>query len=306
MTSSELFNFGSILVMLLPVLVFIGLYLGFYVWGKFANKKKKEFYIDEVLTAIDPYIMNYSRKDPNDRQVEIRCQMGEEYAVTSTSAWIILLPRTSFPTMLVDGLFFRNKDSFGLAANFPDKPRVLFEVIPYKMKSAIRKDFDYLVEIEDIATPEQEVNDSFLIKSNRARAINQLIRSKTFLKALGEYPKEIQWISVRTDEPHFELKFNMTKKPADLLVLTKFAMTVLKYFAKVTAQTKDLPIPTVVKKEIKKLSDKEKQKQEKEKDKQMKEREKRRERARTAEEKRAKKKAKEEERAIRKTRKTQK
>ncbi len=300
--AGELFNFGSILAMLGPVLVFIGLYVGFYIWGKFANKKKKEFYIDEVLTAIDPYIMNYSRKDPNDRQIEIRCQMTEEYSVTSASAWIILLPRTSFPTMLVDGLFFRNKDSFGLAANFPHKPRVLFEVIPYKMKSAIRKDFDYLVEIDDLICPDQTVNESFLIKSNRGRAINQLVRSKSFIKALGEYPKELQWISVRTDEPHFELKFNMTKKPADLLVLTKFAMTVLKYFAKVTTQTKDLPIPTVIKKEVKKLSEKEKQKQEKEKEKQMKEREKRREKARAEEEKRAKRRAKEEERAIRKSR----
>ena len=133
------FDFVSILAMLGPVLVFIGLYLGFYIWGRFANKKKKEGYFDDVLTAIDPYIMNYSRKDPNDRQVEIRCQMNEDFIVTSASAWLILLPRTSFPTMLVDGLFFKNKDSFGLAANFSEKPRVLFEVIPYKMKSAIKK-----------------------------------------------------------------------------------------------------------------------------------------------------------------------
>ena len=294
-----LFDFGSILVMLLPVLVFIGLYLGFFIWGKFANKKKKEQLMDDVLTAIDPYIMNYSRKDPNDRQIEIRCQMDDDFGVSSVSAWLVLLPRTSFPTMLVDGLFFRNKDSFGLAANFNEKPRVLFEVIPYKMKSAIRKDFDYLVEIDDIPTSDPDVNESFLVKTNRVRAINQLIRSKTFLNALGEYPKELQWISVRTDEPHFELKFNMTKKSADLLVLVKFAMTVLKFFAKVTEKTKELPIPVVLKKETKKFTEKEKAKQEKEKEKHMKEREKRRERSRKEEEKRAKKRAKQEEKARR-------
>ncbi|MCE7743255.1 MAG: DUF1682 domain-containing protein [Candidatus Heimdallarchaeota archaeon] len=294
------FDFVSILAMLGPVLVFIGLYLGFWIWGRFANKKKKEQYFEDVLTAMDPHIMNYSRKDPNDRQVEIRCQLNEDFIVTSASAWLILLPRTSFPTMLVDGLFFRNKDSFGLAANFQDKPRVLFEVIPYKMKSAIKKDFDYLVEIDDLATPDAEVNGNFLIKSNKGRAINQLIRSNSFIKALSEYPKELQWISVRTDEPHFELKFNLTKQPADLLVLTKFAMTVLKFFAKVTESTKNLPIPTVLKKEIKKLSEKELKKEEKQKEKEMQEREKRREKERNEEEKRAKKRAKEEERARRK------
>ncbi|TFG09862.1 DUF1682 domain-containing protein [Candidatus Heimdallarchaeota archaeon] len=292
----------QMLAMFIPVLIFVGLYIGFWIWGRFANRKKKEEYFDDVLTAIDPYIMNYSRKDPNDRQVEIRCQMNEDFTVTSASAWLILLPRTSFPTMLVDGLFFRNKDSFGLAANFPEKPRVLFEVIPYKMKSAIRKDFDYLVEIDDLITPNPEVNEKFLIKSNRGKAINQLIRSSTFLKALGEFPKELQWISVRVDEPHFELKFNLTKEPADLLVLSKFAMTVLKFFAKVTESTKNLPIPQVLKKEVKKLSEKELKKQEKEKEKQMEEREKRRERARKEEERRAKKKAKEEEKARRKAR----
>ncbi len=293
-------DFGQILAMLGPVLIFIGLYIGFWIWGKFANKKKKEQYFDDVLTAMDPYIMNYSRKDPNDRQVEIRCQMNEDFLVTSASAWLILLPRTSFPTMLVDGLFFRNKDSFGLAANFPEKPRVLFEVIPYKMKSAIKKDFDYLIEIDDLSTPNADINNKFLIKSNRGRAINQLIRSNSFIKALTEYSKELQWISVRTDEPHFELKFNLTKQPADLLILTKFAMTVLKFFAKVTESTKSLPIPTVLKKEVKKLSEKELKKQEKQKEKQMEEREKRRERARKAEEKRAKKRTKEEEKARRK------
>ena len=294
-------QFGSILAMLVPILIFVGLYLVFYIWGKFANRKKKEFYFDDVLTAIDPYITNYSRKDPNDRQVEIRCQLNEEFEVSNASAWLILLPRTSFPTMLVDGLFFRNKDSFGLAANFAEKPRVLFEVIPYKMKSAIRKDFEYLVEIDDIPTPEQETNESFLIKSNRPRAINQLIRSKMFLKSLKEYSKEVQWISVRTDEPHFEMKFSMTGKPADLLSLVKFSMTVLKFFGKVTERTKDLPIPSVLKKEPKKITEKEKQKQEKEKEKYMKEREKRRERARKEEERRAKKRAKEEARAKRKS-----
>ncbi|MHA2358323.1 MAG: hypothetical protein ACXABK_06110, partial [Candidatus Heimdallarchaeaceae archaeon] len=266
---------GQIFSLLLPILVFVGLYLVFYIWGRFANKKKKEEYFDDVLTALDPYLTNYSRKDPNDRQVEIRCQLNDEFLIKSASAWLILLPRTSFPTMLVDGLIFRNKDGFGLAANFPDKPRVLFELIPYKMKSAIRKDFDYLVEIDDLQSPNQEINDSFLIKSNKPRAVSQLIRSKMFLKSLENYPKELQWISIRTDEPHFEMKFSLTNKPADLLSLMKFTMTVLRFFGQVTERTKSLPIPVVLKKEPKKLSEKEKQKQEKEKEKYMKEREKR-------------------------------
>jgi len=293
-------DFGGIFTMLIPILIFIALYLGFYVWGKFANRKKKEAYFDDVLTSLDPFMLNYSRKDPNDRQVEIRTQLNEEFLVTSASTWLILLPRTSFPTMLVDGLFFRNKDSVGIAANFPEKPRVLFEVIPYRMKSAIRKDFDYLVEIDDIATPNIEVNDSFLIKSNKPRVINQLVRSKMFTKNLDNYTKELQWISVRTDEPHFEMKFNISDKPADLLALMKMTMTILKFFGQVTEKTKDQPIPVVLKKETKKLSEKEKQKQEKEKEKYLKEREKRRERARKEEERRAKKRAKEEERAKRK------
>ena len=301
MADGILAQFGSILAMLVPILIFVGLYLAFYIWGRFANRKKKEFYFDDVLTAIDPYISNYSRKDPNDRQVEIRCQLNEEFEIKSASAWLILLPRSSFPTMLVDGLFFRNKDSFGLAANFAEKPRVLFEVIPYKMKSAIRKDFDYLVEIDDIPTPDQDTNEVFLIKSNRPRAINQLIRSKMFLKSLKDYSKEVQWISVRTDEPHFEMKFSMTGKPADLLTLVKFSMTVLKFFGQVTERTKDLPIPSVLKKEVKKVTEKEKKKQEKENEKYMKEREKRREKARSEEEKRAKKRAKDEARAKRKS-----
>ncbi|MHA1827112.1 MAG: hypothetical protein ACTSX6_00540 [Candidatus Heimdallarchaeaceae archaeon] len=299
--ASILGDFGQILVMLLPILIFVLLYLGFYIWGKFANKKKKEEYFDDVITAIDPYVLNYSRKDPNDRQVEIRCHLSKEFVVKSASVWLILLPRTSFPTMLVDGLFFRNKDSVGLAANFDTKPRVLFEVIPYKMKSAIRKDFDYLVEIDDISTPEAEINQKFLIKSNKPRAINQLIRSKMFLSTLLNYPKELQWISIRTDEPHFELKFNITNKPADLLAMTKFAMTVLKFFAQVTEKTKDLPIPVVLKKETKKLSEKELKKKEKEKEKYLKEREKRREKERKTEEKEAKKRAKKEERAMKKS-----
>ncbi|MCG3216362.1 MAG: hypothetical protein KAS63_06560 [Candidatus Heimdallarchaeota archaeon] len=294
-----LFNLGSIITMLLPILIFVGLYLAFYIWGRVANRRKKEAYFDDVLTAIDPYITNYSRKDPNDRQVEIRCQLDEEFIVTSASAWLILLPRTSFPTMLVDGLFFRNKDSFGLAANFSVKPRVLFEVIPYKMKSAIRKDFDYLVEIDDVSTPDDEVNENFLIKSNRARTINQLIRSNMFLKSMKHYPKEIQWISIRTDEPHFEMKFSMTNQPADLLALTKFSFTVMKFFATVTEKTKDLPIPVILKKEPKKLSEKELAKKEKEKEKYLREREKRREKDRKEEEKRAKKRARQEEKAMR-------
>jgi hypothetical protein len=122
-----------------------------------------------------------------------------------------------------------------------------------------------------------------------------------FLKSLKDYSKEVQWISVRTDEPHFEMKFNMTGQPADLLTLVKFSMTVLKFFGKVTERTKDLPIPSVLKKEVKKMSEKEKQKQEKEKEKYMKEREKRREKARKEEERRAKKRAKEEARARRKS-----
>ncbi|MBY9001414.1 MAG: hypothetical protein KGD64_10890 [Candidatus Heimdallarchaeota archaeon] len=287
----------SIFTMLLPILVFIGLYVAFYIWGKIVNKKKKEAYFDDVLTALDPYIINYARKDPNDRQVEIRVQLKEDFMLKSASVWLILLPRTSFPTMLVDGLFYRNKDSFGIAANFQNKPRVIFEMIPYRLKSAIRKDFDYLVEIDDIPTPNPETNGKFLIKSNRERAVKQLVTSKMFTKSLEDYPKELQWISVRTDEPNFEMKFNITNKPADLLHLTKFAMTVLKFFASVTEKTKDLPIPVILKKEVKKLDEKEKQKQEKEKEKYMKEREKRRDKERKLEEREAKRRAKKEERA---------
>jgi len=294
-----LFNLGSIVSMLVPIIIFVGLYLAFYIWGKIANRRKKEDHFDNVITAIDPYITNYSRKDPNDRQVEIRCQLNDEFQITSASAWLILLPRTSFPTMLVDGLFFRNKDSFGLAANFNVKPRVLFEVIPYRLKSAIRKDFDYLVEIDDVPTPDTEINESFLIKSNRGRTINQLVRSNMFLKSLKHYPKELQWISIRTDEPHFELKFSITNQPADLLALTKFAFTVLKFFSTVTEKTKELPVPVVLKKEVKKLSEKELAKKEKETEKYLKEREKRREKSRKEEERKAKKRAKDEEKAMR-------
>ncbi len=291
---------GQFIVGLLPILVFVALYLGFYIWGKRKNKKKKEGYIEDIVTAMDPYIENYTRKDPSDRQVELRTQLSEDYLVKSASAWVLLLPRTSFPTMLVDGLFFRNKDSFGLAANFPEKPRVIFEVIPYRSRSAIRKDFDYLVAIDDIDTPDSEVNSTYLIKSNKPKIINQLIRSKTFIKTMNDYPKIIQWISIRTDEPHFEMKFELTGKQADLLSLTKFTMILLKFFGKVIENTKSLPIPVILKKETKKLSDKEKAKQEKEKQKFMKEREKRREKARSKEEKEAKKRSKAEDKARRK------
>ena len=291
---------GQFIVGLLPILIFVALYLGFYIWGRRKNKKKKEGYIDDIVTAMDPYIENYTRKDPNDRQIELRMQLNEDYLVKSASSWILLLPRTSFPTMLVDGLFFRNKDSFGLAANFADKPRVIFEVIPYRSRSAIRKDFDYLVVIDDIDTPNSEVNSTYLIKSNKPKVINQLIRSKTFIKTMNDYPKVIQWISIRTDEPHFEMKFELTGNPADLLALTKFTMILLKFFGKVIENTKNLPIPVILKKETKKLSDKEKAKQEKEKQKFMKEREKRREKTRSKEEKQAKKRAKTEDKARRK------
>ncbi|MBA7517511.1 hypothetical protein ES705_09565 [subsurface metagenome] len=291
---------GQFIVGLLPILVFVALYLGFYIWGRRKNKKKKEVYVNDIITAMDPYIENYTRKDPTDRQIELRTQLSEDYIVKSASAWILLLPRTSFPTMLVDGLFFRNKDSFGLAANFSEKPRVIFEVIPYRSKSAIRKDFDYLVAIDDIDTTEQEINSTYLIKSNKPKVINQLIRSKTFIKTMKDYPKIIQWISIRTDEPHFEMKFELTGNPADLLALTKFTMILLKFFGKVVENTKSLPIPVILKKETKKLSDKEKAKKEKEKEKFMKEREKRREKARSKEEKQAKKRAKAEDKARRK------
>lgn len=287
----------SILTMLLPIVLFIGAYVAFYIWGKIVNKKKKEVYFDDVLTALDPYITNYARKDPNDRQVEIRCQLNDDFMLKSASVWLILLPRTSFPTMLVDGLFYKNKDSFGIAANFKDKPRVVFEMIPYRLKSAIKKDFDYLVELDDLPTPNPELNGKFLIKSNRERAVKQLINSKMFIKSLEDHPKELQWISIRTDEPNFEMKFNLTKKPADLLHLAKFAMTTLKFFARVTEKTKDLPIPVILKKEVKKLDEKAKQKEEKEKEKYMKEREKRREKERKLEEREAKKRASKEEKA---------
>lgn len=291
---------GQFIVGLLPILVFVALYLGFYIWGRRKNKKKKEAYIDDIVNAMDPYIENYTRKDPTDRQVELRTQLGEEYIVKSASAWILLLPRTSFPTMLVDGLFFRNKDSFGLAANFAEKPRVIFEVIPYRSKSAIRKDFDYLVAIDDIDTTDSEINSTYLIKSNKPKTINQLIRSKTFIKTMRDFPKIIQWISIRTDEPHFEMKFELTGNTADLLTLTKFTMILLKFFGKVIESTKSLPIPVILKKETKKISDKEKAKQEKEKEKFMKGREKRREKDRSKEEKQAKKRAKTEDKARRK------
>ncbi len=256
---------GQMIVSLSPLLIFLALYLGFYIWGHFANKKKKEKLLDDVLTAVDPYILNHVRKDPNDRQIELRLQLKDDFKVKSASAWLILLPRTSFPTMFVDKLFFHNKDAFGLAANFQEKPRVVFEVIPYRMKSAIRKDFDYLIEIDDIIIKENDIDNKFLIKSNKSTVINQYVRSDMFKNILKKYGSEIQWISVRTDSPHFEMKFNFPKDTTDFIALVKFCMASLKFFGKVTEKTKHLPVPAIV--PPKKLSEKEKQKQEKEREK---------------------------------------
>ncbi|MHA1415360.1 MAG: hypothetical protein ACTSRR_03770 [Candidatus Heimdallarchaeaceae archaeon] len=256
---------GQMIVSLLPLLVFLGLYIGFFIWGRFANKKIKEQRLDDVLTALELYNDNYVRKDPNDRQIELRLQLKDEFQVKSASAWIILLPRTSFPTMFVDKLFFKNKDSFGLAANFHHKPRVVFELIPYKLKSAIRRDFDYLIELDDINTKDEEINNKFLIKSNKPQVIGQFIRSKSFMNILRKYHNEIQWLSVRTDSPHFEMKFNFPKENIDLLQLVKFCFLSLKFFGKVTESTKNQPIPVII--PPKKLTEKEKAKREKERQK---------------------------------------
>ncbi|MHA1303394.1 MAG: hypothetical protein ACTSQE_00860 [Candidatus Heimdallarchaeaceae archaeon] len=279
---------GQMIVSLLPLLIFLGLYLTFFIWGRFANKKIKENLLDDVLTAVDPYIYNHVRKDPNDRQIELRLQLKEDYNVKSASAWLILLPRTSFPTMFVDKLFFRNKDAFGLAANFHHKPRVVFELIPYKIKSAIRRDFEYLIELDDINVKDEEIDNKFLIKSNRPQVINQFVKSKLFLKILRDYPNEIQWISVRTDAPHFEMKFNFTKDSTDFISLVKFCMATLKFFGKVTEKTKNLPVPVII--PPKKLTEKEKQKQEKERQKERERQIKERRKKREQEEKKKRKK----------------
>ncbi len=256
---------GQYILSLFPLLIFLALYIGFFIWGRYKNKKVKEELYDDALTALDPYLDTHLRKDPNDRQIEIRCKLKEDFLVTSASFWIILLARNSFPTMLVDKLFFRNKDSFGLAANFPHTPRVVFEVIPYKFKSAIRRDFDYLIEIDDINTKSKWINDHYLIKSNRPRVINQLLKSKMFFKMLKDYHNVIQWISVRTDEPHFEFKFNHTGETTDILKLTKFCMLILKFFGKVCQKTKDLEVPIILKKEKKDTKEDKKKKESKRK-----------------------------------------
>ena len=278
---------------LFPLLIFIALYIGVWIWGRYRNKLLKDRYFDDVINALDPYIENYKRVDPNDRNTEIRMLMKDEFLVRNASAWLILLPRTSFPTMLVEWLFFHSKDSFGIAANFPEKPRILFEVIPYRIKSAIKKDFEYLVELDDITTKYEQINEKYLIKSNKPTVLGQLVRSNMFLDTLREYSKTLQWISVRTDEPHFEVKFELTGKTADFLELVKFSMAIMKFFGKVTEKTKNQPLPVILKKEPKKLSEKEKAKQrekmEKEREKKLREQEKQREKERKRKEKEAKK-----------------
>lgn len=286
----------EMLTALFPLLIFIALYIATWIWGKQRNKKLKERYYEDVVNALDPYIDNYKRVDPNDRNIEFRMAIKDEFYVRNASAWLILLPRTSFPTMLVEGLFFHSKDSFGVAANFRNKPRVLFEVIPYKNKTAIKRDFEYLVELDDIATKDEEINSKYLIKSNKPTVLGQLIRSNTFINTLKEYHGVIHWISIRTEEPHFELKFELTGKTADFLALVKFGMTIMKFFGKVTEKTKDQPVPVVLKKEAKKLTEKEKtkerEKMEKEREKKLREQEKQREKEKKRLEKEKKKKNK--------------
>jgi hypothetical protein len=202
-----------------PMIIFFFIWIYFMVKGSRTSYKIANDYLEKVRSALRGYVKGIQVVQHKREQIEIKCIPPDN--VRTLSAYLSLIQRSSFPAM-TSNLLLRDKDKLLFAANFgsPEekmKPAFLIELIPYRKKHLIKKSFDYLINYDDWVTPNEDLNGKYCMKSDDHRLTRDLYTDELFLTRLEELEPNVNWISLRIEEPNLEAMFEITKDaPEDI------------------------------------------------------------------------------------------
>ncbi len=215
------------LIAFLPVIILLVTYFATLIVGSKKNKKYAEMYYTYFKEFAEPYCETMRKIDHQSSQVEIQCETKIPH-VDEMSAWLMLLPRDIFPNFLFIWAF-KQKDKIGFVLNLKQQPTYEFHLIPYRNQGRIRQNFNTLVMIDDIDTPNKEINDKFLVKSTNERATYAVTQNTKFLNALLKFEDSLEWIRVGKEPPHVELLFKIpSKSKDDFKKIVRFAFGFIK------------------------------------------------------------------------------
>lgn len=156
--------------------------------------------------------------------------------VKAAAAWLEMWPRRSLIHVGTSFMFHPN-DHFSATMNLGTKdtvwpPNLILELIPYKKKMTIRKYFDYLVQMDDIDTGDPELDDAFLIKSDDQRIARGYFKNEQVLARLKKVAPYLDYLTLRSEEPHLECKWAFPSTLEDLRGIFEFIIKLAEEFAR--------------------------------------------------------------------------
>ena len=235
-------TFVLTLLSLIPIFFFLSAFVIVYLIG---GKKTHEAFgerttlLTQELEQVGFVPAKEYMETPERKRIAVHVDKMQK--VNSASVWIDMWPRKSL-IHVVTQPFFHPSDSFVLTLNMGTRndlwpPSYILEIMPYTKKGYIRANFDYLIELDDIETGVEEIDKNYLIKSDRLRVFRAYFRNKKNIPNLKKVLDGIEYLTLRSAQPHLECKFKLRDGESTKTYLT-FVLQLVSEFAKPISKKK--------------------------------------------------------------------
>ena len=195
---------------------FMGVLFTIILISMFYGSKKTKKRLEVITAQLEKSMSEYAQfvEGPlklQSENYEFRCKPKDPNIGVLTVNYQLI--SEGFPNNLIN-LFSKPKEKFFIGAKFRTggrdiNPVYTFDLIPYREKNLIRKNFEEFITMEDIPTTNSYIDQNFMIKSKNERMVEHFVRNHEFQEFTQDYHENIKFLNLKPSKekqtPHMQL-----------------------------------------------------------------------------------------------------
>jgi hypothetical protein len=218
------FEWGQLLIMMIPMIVVGGVYLIFFIIGKRKNKKFVLEMLSQIAVPLNDYCDSFEKVTQEKERFQLVCRPKKDAPMKALIVLGIPLGRPYFIGYIWDKIK-KKSDKYTLSATLKRRPEFSIEIISRERQNVLKGDQDYFMELKELQTT-GFLNKYFIIRTNNTKFATKLLSDKKLLKLLAKTREETLWLSLREDiqdvgmqfESIFNYKEEQVENTVDLFV----------------------------------------------------------------------------------------
>ncbi len=222
MTSHEIILF--LLLNLGPLILFIIAMIVIYITGSRKNERLLKEIENEIFLGLDEYTTEIKKIKIRQDEYEYRCTSKVKEMKILTIQ--LKMANRTFIIQKILNLLFKEKERIFIGTKLwdnnkkEDNPTYKFDIVPYKMKSFIKRRYEEFVKYDDIKTINKKIDNLFMIKSEKNTYVNHFTTNPEFIRLLFLLVDNLEHIGLQKSkddtDPHISITYEFEEDKLSL------------------------------------------------------------------------------------------